>query len=55
MGTVEQTPLRGSHKTGRGEKEGHGKGVAWETVTQEPQTAQGHRKEHRRNVGRPQT
>ena len=28
MGTGEQTPHRGSHKTGRGEKEGHGKGVS---------------------------
>ena len=33
MGKV-QTSSRGSRKTGRGEKEGQGKGVAWETVTQ---------------------
>ena len=33
MGTVGQTPHRGNHKTGRGEKEGQGKGVAWETDT----------------------
>ena len=34
MGTVEQTPAEAATKTGCGEKEGQGKGVAWETVTQ---------------------
>ena len=29
MGTGEQTPHRGSHRTSRREKEGQGKGVAW--------------------------
>ena len=53
MGTVEQTPHRGSHRTSRREKEGQGMGVAWETGIKDTYPAQGHIEEHRRNTAVP--